>query len=539
MNINRFHTSTACCIILLAGVLYLSPALKSNSDGNSDNHGSQDWIIAGQNFDNSRSQPTEEQISVNTVASLQAKWTFTTGGDVSATPTVASDAVYFPDWAGNLFAVNKSTGKLIWSHQISDYNNFPGSIARVSPAISNDLLVLGDIQSASAPHNGANVIAVDRRTGNLRWITPVETHPAAEITGSPVILGNVVYVGVSSSEESLATNPAYPCCSFRGSIVALDLLSGRVKWQTYDMPDNKGLPTGYSGGAVWQPFAIDPARGTLYAGTGNNYEVPQDVKNCLASSTMATASSCFAADDLFDAALALDLNTGRIKWSKRIQGEDVWTVACIVDPNPVACPEPNSPDFDFSGSGPNLLPHMIGFGQKSGMYWAFNPGNGNLLWSTMVGPGSTLGGIEWGTASDGRKIFVAISNGAHKPYPLIDGTSTTGGAWSALDAQTGKILWQTADPTLAIDSGAVSYANGVVFAPSFSGNMNALDASNGKILWTFPSGGSVIDGPSIVHGAVYWGSGYKHISPGIANNKVYAFTTNGKNNDGDSDGNGH
>jgi polyvinyl alcohol dehydrogenase (cytochrome) len=539
MNINRFHTSTACCIILLAGVLYLSPALKSNSDGNSDNHGSQDWIIAGQNFDNSRSQPTEEQISVNTVASLQAKWTFTTGGDVSATPTVASDAVYFPDWAGNLFAVNKSTGKLIWSHQISDYNNFPGSIARVSPAISNDLLVLGDIQSASAPHNGANVIAVDRRTGNLRWITPVETHPAAEITGSPVILGNVVYVGVSSSEESLATNPAYPCCSFRGSIVALDLLSGRVKWQTYDMPDNKGLPTGYSGGAVWQPFAIDPARGTLYAGTGNNYEVPQDVKNCLASSTMATASSCFAADDLFDAALALDLNTGRIKWSKRIQGEDVWTVACIVDPNPVACPEPNSPDFDFSGSGPNLLPHMIGFGQKSGMYWAFNPGNGNLLWSTMVGPGSTLGGIEWGTASDGRKIFVAISNGAHKPYPLIDGTSTTGGAWSALDAQTGKILWQTADPTLAIDSGAVSYANRVVFAPSFSGNMNALDASNGKILWTFPSGGSVIDGPSIVHGAVYWGSGYKHISPGIANNKVYAFTTNGKNNDGDSDGNGH
>ena len=534
MNVNRFNTSTTCCIILLAGVLCLSPALKSDSDYQGDH----DWAIAGQNLDNSRSQPAEEQISVGTVASLQAKWTFTTGGDVSATPTVAGDAVYFPDWAGNLFAVKKSSGKLIWSHQISDYDKFPGSIARVSPAVSNDLLVLGDIQSTSLPHNGANVIAVDRHTGNLRWITPVETHPAAMITGSPVILGNVVYVGVSSSEESLAINPAYPCCSFRGSIVALDLQTGHVKWQTYDMPDNKGLPTGYSGGAVWQPFAIDPARGTLYAGTGNNYEVPQDVKTCLASATTSTDSGCFAADDLFDATLALDLNTGRIKWSRRLQGEDVWTVACIVDPNPVSCPEPNSPDFDFSGSGPNLLPHMVGFGQKSGMYWALNPDNGNILWNTMVGPGSTLGGIEWGTATDGRKIFVAISNGAHMPYPMIDGTTTTGGAWSALDAQTGKILWQTADPTLAIDSGAVSYANGVVFAPSFSGNMNALDAGNGKILWTFPSGGSVIDGPSIVDGTVYWGSGYKHISPGTANNKVYAFTPNRNNNDGDGDGNG-
>jgi polyvinyl alcohol dehydrogenase (cytochrome) len=526
--------SAAGVIVLLGTFLIVAASLKGDENDSKSNHdeaGDTTWSIAGQNLNNSRSQPGETIVSTGNIASLHVKWTFTTGADVSATPTVDHDAIYFPDWAGNLYAVNKSNGKLIWSHQISDYNKVPGSFSRVSPAISGDLLIVGDTQSESVPHSGANIIAVDRHNGNLRWITSVDSHPAAIITGSPVVFDGTIFSGVSSSEEALAAQAAYPCCSFRGSIVALDLKTGDIRWKTYTLPDNQGRPDGYSGNAVWQPVAIDPARGSLYAGTGNNYEVPQDVKNCLASASSSTASNCFAADDLFDSALALDLHTGQIKWSKRVQGEDVWTVACIANPNPVACPEPSSPDFDFSGSGPNLLPHLVGFGQKSGMYWAFNPDNGDLLWSTMVGPGSTLGGVEWGSATDGQRIYIAITNGKHLPYPLIDGTSTTGGAWSALDVQTGKILWQTADPTGAIDSGSVSFANGVLFAPSYSGNMNALDASNGKILWAFPSGGSVIDGPSIVNGNVYWGSGYKRIRPGTPNNKVFAFTTSNNNGD--------
>lgn len=301
------------------------------------------------------------------------------------------------------------------------------------------------------------------------------------------------------------------------------------------MPDNLGRIDGYSGGAIWQPAAIDPARGLLYIGTGNNYEVPQSVKNCLDSPSTLVGTNCFAAEDHFDSALALDLRTGAIKWAKRGQDKDVWTVACTKNPNPVSCPEPNSPDYDFSGSGPNLLPNMVGFAQKSGMYWAFNPDNGNLLWATVVGPGSTLGGLEWGTATDGQRIYAAVTNGANKPYPLITGTTITWGALSALDAETGKIVWQTADPAQAFDMGAVSVANGVLYAPSFSGNMHALDAKTGKILWTFASGGSVVDGPSIVNGTVYWGSGYKKITPGITNNKLYAFTTGG-NEDGASGG---
>ena len=508
---------------LIAGSV-ISMALGATFVLKSQSNESEKWTVAGQNVHNTRSQPNERRIGRANVAALKTQWTFSTGGDVSATPTVMGDAVYFPDWAGNLYAVRRENGKQIWTHKISDYDNYAGSISRVSPAIHGDDLIIGDIQSGSVAHNGANIMAINRHTGTLRWITQVSAHPAAVITGSPVIDGDIVYVGISSSEESLATDPTYPCCSFQGSMVALDIATGAIVWQTFDMPDNHGQTDGYSGGAIWQPPAIDTIRGMLYVGTGNNYEVPELVKSCLAGTIPSAQPSCFANNDYFDTALALDLKTGAVKWAKRVQGVDVWTVACTKNPNPVSCPEPNSPDFDLSGSGPNLLPNLVGFGQKSGIYWAFNPDTGEILWSSMVGPGSTLGGIEWGTATDGQRIYIAITNSKNLPYPLIHGTTITWGAWSALDAGTGKILWQTADPAQALDMGSISVANGLVFAPSMSGNMHALDARNGKILWTFASGGSVVDGPSIADGTLFWGSGYKRVGGGTTNNKVFAFS---------------
>ena len=513
----------------LIGVLLLVAALSAQSK--SDVHRSGQWRIAGQNLSNTWSQPAEHSISPTNVQNLKTKWVFTTGGDVSATPTVDGDAVYFPDWGGNLFAVEKNSGSLIWSHKISEYDGVDGAISRVSPAVAGDQVIIGDILSSNQVHNGANVIAIDRKTGSLRWITQVETHPAAVITGSPVIFDGVIYIGVSSVEEGLATNPTYPCCSFRGSIVALDAKSGGILWKTFDMPDNNGQTNQYSGGAVWQPPAIDPKRGTLFIGTGNNYTVPPDVVACQNANPTA---NCTAPDDFFDAALALDLRTGQVKWSKKLQGTDTWTVACITSsgPNP-NCPVPSSPDFDLGGAGPNLVGNIVGFGQKSGIFWALNPDDGNIVWSTPVGPGASLGGIEWGTATDGKSIYVAIANSNHLPYTLVpSGQKITWGAWSALDVSTGKILWQTADPTPGtIDRGSVSVANGVMYAGSNSGQMYAFDATTGNILWKFASGGTVIDGPSIVDSVLYWGSGYRNIQ-GTGNNKVYAFTLAGSDHGG-------
>jgi len=531
MNRDVSLAKMALISILWFVLLAAGPSAQSQSPESQ----SGQWRIAGQNLSNTWSQPAEHSISTANVKGLNPKWVFTTGGDVSATPTVDDDAVYFPDWGGNLFAVKKDSGQLIWSHKISEYDGVEGAISRVSPAVDANHVIIGDVLNSKQVHKGANVISVDRETGTVQWITQVETHPAAIITGSPVVFDGVVYIGVSSSEETLATDPTYPCCTFRGSVVALDEKSGAMLWKTFDMPDNGGQPGGYSGGAIWQPPAIDPKRGTLFVGTGNNYTAPADVEACQNATPTA---NCAAADDFFDAALAVDLKTGQIKWAKRLQGLDTWTVACLTPTGPKAnCPVPTSPDFDLGGSGPNLLGNIVGFGQKSGIFWALNPDDGNIVWSTPVGPGASLGGIEWGTATDGQRIYVAIANSDHLPYTLVpSGQHITWGAWSALDVATGKILWQTADPTAdTIDRGSVSVANGVIYAGSNSGQMYALDATTGNILWNFASGGTVIDGPSIVDGTLYWGSGYRNIQ-GTGNNKVFAFSVAGEQDHGEHSG---
>ena len=248
--------------------------------------------------------------------------------------------------------------------------------------------------------------------------------------------------------------------------------------------------------------------------------------------------------------------TGRIKWATRLMtwnqpgvsdGTDFWDLNCLYR-LPYGCPSPTGPDYDF-GSAPNEVTFLtktgpktiIGAGQKSGIYYALDPDTGKVIWETQVGPGSAVGGMEWGSAFDGVRIYVAIAN--LYGIPVVNG-SNFGGFWAALDPETGSVLWRTPDPNNAVDPGPVAAVNGVVYAASMATNtpfvpgqnvssvptMFAMDASSGKILWTFDAGSSVIAGASIANGAVYWGPGYTHLpAPGFTgNNKFYAFTVNGK-----------
>src|SRR6185312_4673100 len=130
-----------------------------------------------------------------------------------------------------------------------------------------------------------------------------------------------------------------------------------------------------------QPPAIDAAKGIIYVGTGNNYTVPDSVATCQATASAGVTMPCTDPADYFDSALALDLHTGSILWSKLLHGYDVWTVACSSPRSGVTCPSPAGPDYDLGGSGPNLLPGLVGFGQKSGIFWALEPSTGNILWS--------------------------------------------------------------------------------------------------------------------------------------------------------------
>ncbi|MCC8396217.1 PQQ-binding-like beta-propeller repeat protein [Paraburkholderia sp. MMS20-SJTR3] len=490
--------------------------------------------MSGRDIGNSRNQPAQTQLGVNNAGSLALKWSHTVHGDVSATPAVVNGAVYFPDWAGYLTKLDANTGALIWEHRIDAYaGEASGAISRTSPAVVNGVIYIGD-------QNGANLLAIDANTGNLKWRTLLSNGPSAIITQSPIVYNGVVYVGVSSNEEGSAANiVTYPCCSFQGTFSAVDAATGAIKWTARMLPDNHGLSTGYSGAAVWSSSAaIDPASNTIYVTTGNNYSVPASVKACQLNG--GSAAACLSSDDHVDSMVALDLTTGAIKWATGVQGYDTWNASCILEVGLLNnCPPPPGEDYDF-GSGPNLITLanadgstrlVVGAGQKSGFYWIFDAHTGAILSSTAVVPGSSLGGgIEWGTATDGKRVYIAGSDMDLVPY-TINGATVLSGSFAALDPSTGKLLWQRADPTgSSLDQGAVSVSNGVMFAGSKSGHMYALNAATGDVLWDYPGQGSSNAGPAIDgNGTVYWGNGYSHLALfGTGSNTFYAFSVNGK-----------
>jgi polyvinyl alcohol dehydrogenase (cytochrome) len=509
------------------------------------------WPFAGNDLANSRSQPNQPAPNVNNVSKLAVKWAFTTHGDVSATPTVANGVVFFPDFGGFINAVDAGSGKLIWQKKVSDYLGIPGAVSRNSPAVDGNAIIFGD-NFAGAQPNGAHVYAVNASNGNLLWATQVDSHPAAQITANPVVADGKVIVGVASNEEADAIPASYPCCSFRGSVVALNDQTGAIDWKTYTVPPNSGpcaspnpaKGCGYSGGAVWDTPAVDLGTGQVFVGTGNNYTTPDAAVTCkdAADANNTSDANCTAPNDYFDSVLSLSLGDGHVIWGRKIEGWDAWNVACAFEPPGATwCPSVQSPDYDFGGAGPNLITigngkktteTLVGVGQKSGVYWAFDEATGAIVWHTLVGPGSSLGGIEWGTAYDGSRIYAPNANYFGIPQTIPGGGTATGGTWAALDPATGKIDWQVATPGNWTALGPASAANGVVYAGDMNpsgNNMFALDASNGKLLWSFAAGGSVNAAPAIVHDTIYWGSGYAHLGlpPWTGNDKLYAFSING------------
>jgi polyvinyl alcohol dehydrogenase (cytochrome) len=446
----------------------------------------------------------------------------------------------------------------------------PGPTTTAAPGATTTTMAGGDHHGAEGcegeePERGlggsstcnypAHLMAIDTRTGNLVWKTAVDDHGASMITANPQLVGERVVVGVSSAEEDFAQSNDYKCCTFRGSIVSVNARTGALLWKTYTVPPNPtkkacekynaeteefgGCAT--SGVAVWNTGAVDARRNTYYVGTGNNYTVDDKTWECARAAKAASEdpAKCLDPANLIESILALDLTTGRIKWQKRMTSFDAWNYQCLFNPGVTWCPGPNGQDSDFGGNTQIFTAtingrqqELVGAGQKNGIYWALNPDTGEVVWHTLVGPGSFLGGIEWGSGFDGKYVYTAIANISNTKYNLTpSGQEHDGGSWAALDKATGQIVWQT--PTVGAKPygafGAPTIANGVVYGGSVSptgDNMFAMDANTGQILWKFGAAGSVNSSPSVVNGTVFWGSGYGHLAPvGMAPGaKLYAFS---------------
>lgn len=482
------------------------------------------WNGWGVDLFNSRFQPDAlAGLGKTQVVRLRVKWAYGLPGATSAggPPTIIGDRLYVGGGDGTVYALNALTGCLYWTF-------VPRAWVRTAISVSTDgkVAYFGDIQ--------ARAYAVDTASGSLLWKTELDQHPFAMITGAPKLYGGRLYVPVSSAEELGAANPQYECCTFRGSVAALDSKSGAILWRTYTIPnpasrlpsDQGKVKFGPSGAAVWSSPTIDAEKGVLYVGTGDNY------------SESASATS--------DAIFALALDDGRALWVKQLTANDRYNIGCGA-PDKSNCPKNAGPDFDIGA--PPILRKLAGkqriliVGQKSGVVYGLDPdAKGREIWQVRIGKGGVLGGIEFGAAADDKTVYLPLSD--WDPDPKL------GGGMFALDIATGRKLWSTrpAEPAClakpgcsAAQPGPATLISGVVFSGSLDGHMRAYDTVSGTIVWDFDTsgrfqtvnsvdaqGGSInYSGAVVAGGTVYVMSGYS-INAGMPGNVLLAFSEEGK-----------
>ncbi|XP_050225799.1 uncharacterized protein LOC126675234 [Mercurialis annua] len=478
------------------------------------------WLNHGADMSNTRNAKGEVLINRFSVQNLRLKWSFFAGKDISATPAIADHTIYFPSWNGYVYAVNAFNGALIWKQNISQLTGLSGTgfvsgvnvtVSRSTPTVAGDLLII-------TIYGPAYVLAVKRSSGRFVWLTRLDPRPRALITQSGTFYIGAFYVGVSSLEEAL---PANECCIFRGSVAKLDIRTGAVKWQTYMLPDNGGNLGGYAGAAVWGSSpAIDWKRKLVYVGTGNLYAVPLEVSQCQeAQNNLTTKPSqpCFGPDAHFNSILAIKLDSGEIAWATQLGGYDAFTFNCLV-PNSPTCPVGPNKDADF-GEAPMLI-SIVANGKKrdvavavpkSGFAWALDRDTGDLVWFKLAGPGSLEGGGLWGAATDSRTVYTNIVNGFRETFILAPSNqTTTAGAWVALEANSGQILWSTENPSNETAHGPVTVVNDLLFAGSVAPNgpLYAMETRTGKIIWSYNSGATIYGGVSAAYGCIYFGNGF-------------------------------
>ena len=479
--------------------------------------GKPSWNGWGNGATNARFQPADAAgLPADQVPQLKLKWAFGFPGadQVYGQPTIAAGRVFVGVDTGAVYSLDAATGCVYWSFQAT---------AGVRSAIS-----IGPVKGQGAAKFGvyfgdirANVYMLDANTGKLLWKIKVEDHPVARITGAPTLYEERLYVPVASSEERAAGySTVYPCCMFRGSVVALDANTGRKIWKTYTVQEPP-KPTqktslgvqqwGPNGGAVWNAPTIDAKNHAIYIGTGDAYTPP-------------TAKTT-------DAIMALDMKTGKILWAIQDTENDAWVAGCGPQNPSENCPKDIGPDYDF-GSSPILrtLPdghRILVAGQKSGMVWGHDPDReGTLVWKAQLVQKLALGMITFGGAADERNAYFGLR---------------TGGV-AAVQLDTGERRWFTpiegpATPGPLGETAAITAIPGAIFSGGWDGILRAFSTGDGHLLWEYNTirefqtvnhvlakGGSMgAPGPTVAGGMVFAGSGYV-FGAGTPGNVLLAFS---------------
>lgn len=456
---------------------------------------------------NSRAFPAAGiDLSPTDYPKLELAWSFGFPGSIQARsqPAVGWGRIFVGSADGRVYALDRKSGCIDWVFQAS---------AEVRTAIvprwddqqpETEQLIFGDLL--------ANLYVIDARDGSLVWRRKMDDHPSATMTGSPVWWEDRIYAPISSLEVTSAAEPQYGCCTFRGSVNAVNLHTGELIWTRHTVPEPPAptapnvhgvMQYGPSGSPVWNSPTLDPERGLVYFGTGENYSSP--------------------ADHTSDAIFALEMKTGEIRWIRQVLEGDAWNMACVLEDRS-NCPEEDGPDLDFASSV-YLMSHegrdWVIAAQKSGEVFALDPDDqGKIVWRKKVGRGGIQGGVHFGIAADGTRIYVPISD---YDDPMIDMPKGRPGLY-ALDGLSGEELWAVPAEDLCGDlrgcspgiSAAITAAPGVVIAGSMDGVLRVHAAETGKLLWSYDAKRSF----STVNGVTARGGSFGGDGPVLAGRQL-------------------
>ena len=493
-----------------------------------------DWPMWQHDTAGSRHNPDETAITPSRVGQLGLKWSFAFPNTdaASSQPAVVGDTLYVGGRDGYFYALDARTGALRWRFDTATVTGAPhpaagtqsggGAVPFFGNTTTSALLRDGPAVVAGTVYFGdtkANLYALDAATGALRWATKVDDFPDAIVTSSPVVDRGRVFVGVSSGEEAFGLVPAYDCCHFRGSVVALDVASGKIVWRHYTVPPAQRAGTNRfgvpyykpSGAAVWASPAIDAATHTVFVGTGNPY------------------SGAGAGES--DSMLALDEDSGHERWALQLTHGDEWNLDCVFHTTG-DCPEPG-PDFDFAAA-PNVfriradaVPRCVN--RRRSRFAVRRPRHARVVAITAVVDGRRVKHVRRQrirsitlrrlpsrvfalrlverTAGGSRLAFERPYRGCRRGPRLVRpraprrrlrtvvGAGQKSGVYHLLDARTGRIVWQT-ELSKPENAGGPNFQQGVQWGTSYDGRriyvatavahpsrLHALDPASGRVLW--------------------------------------------------------
>jgi polyvinyl alcohol dehydrogenase (cytochrome) len=410
-----------------------------------------EWTAFNYDNNNSRNNRAETKITVQNVATLTQKWQQEVPSGSTSTPQVVGGKVYVSSHDGSMYRLDAETGMREWT------------ASRLFSPRTGSNLVVGNLVLGAG---GQFLRARNIEDGSQVWNAQLNTHPNTMIDSSPVLVGDLIVIGVANYEV-INSSANY---TGRGAVVAVDMM-GTEKWRWWATPDDATAGAGVS---VWSSAAYDPGRKMIFIGTGQPYELP--------------------AGEHSNALVALDAVTGEPKWFNQFHPDDAYT-------QPGSCkgelgPGPNC-DLDI-GASPNLFRAQgmdaVGVGSKGGLFRTFERETGTMLWEVQLGAGTWWGGVMAVAATDDTTIYVANNN------------YQTGENIFALDMNTGDIKWMTKIEVSVW--GALSLANGVLFSTGKDGMMRAYDSATGVELKSWDIGHDAAGGVSISDGVVYAPSGF-------------------------------